>query len=539
MKNILFIVPPHLTYDNFIHPREYHAKVSVKKDGKTYGNIVTEIPLGCLALSAYAKQQCDVHTDIIDFSVVLNQHDDFLYDNFETFFQDHLKSINSVPDIICISTLFIAAYKSSVSIAKCCRELFPNSIIILGGGVPTNRYEQYFVDCDCIDAVCYGEGELPLAGLLMNNNFDHQSWITPDKLLRGISPVLSFVENLDNIPLCDYSIINLQDYSNPAMSSWSSADATNMHIHYMSSRGCIHNCTFCSSSTVHGHFMRQHTLHRVKSDFEYFKSIGIKTVIFQDDHVLYNKDRFKEMLCYMKDLELFPIFQNGMALYALDRDILQILKDMGTEQISLAIESGSEKVLKHIMHKPLNHKIITRVVNDCKEIGLCTNANIILGLPGENKQDIQDSIDFLKTLSVNWFIILNFYPLMGTKLYDICVKNKYISGEFDNGDYRHPVVNTEDFTADYIKKRMYEVNLELNFINNYDFKVKNYKVALQGFLNAIRARPDHALAHYYVAKCYEGLGQNESSALYMNKTKDILHSNDFWTAIFQQYNIIL
>ena len=46
---ILFIVPPHLSFSNFINPPEHGAQIYVKKDGHTYGNVITEPYLGCLS----------------------------------------------------------------------------------------------------------------------------------------------------------------------------------------------------------------------------------------------------------------------------------------------------------------------------------------------------------------------------------------------------------------------------------------------------------------------------------------------------------
>ena len=62
----------------------------------------------------------------------------------------------------------------------------------------------------------------------------------------------------------------------------------------------------------------------------------------------------------------------------------------------------------------------------------------------------------------------------------------------------------------------YILNLELNFVENSDFRLGNYEMALKGFENAIRAKNDHALAYYYAAKCCEKLGDSEKAQRYMN-----------------------
>ena len=56
----------------------------------------------------------------------------------------------------------------------------------------------------------------------------------------------------------------------------------------------------------------------------------------------------------VKELQLTAVFQNGLALYALDRKTLEAFKSAGVNQLLLSVESGSARVLKEIMHKPLS-----------------------------------------------------------------------------------------------------------------------------------------------------------------------------------------
>ena len=531
---ILFIVPPNITFDKFIHPPEHNSRIIIKKDGKTYGNVITEISLGCLAMSSYIKRyEPSIKTELIDFGVILNKLDSFTYYNFEDLFFDYLSKVKETPDIICITSLFMQVYNSTLEIAKRCRKLWKSSTIVLGGGVPTNLYQRIFKECDDIDGICFGEGEIALLSLVQNGDFRNSSWTTKDQQ----TPQYNFIQNLDEIPLYDYGLINVEDYNN-SVTTCNPALNCVKSIQYMTSRGCIHKCTFCSSHSIHGNKMRYHSIKRIKKDLDYFKSINIKTVVFQDDNILSNKSRFKEILQYLQKLQLLPFFQNGLSIHLMDKKILQLLKDVGTQEIILPIESGSDKVLKQIMKKPLNCAIIKRVVNDCNELGLYTNANIIIGLPGETKEDIEDSIKFLKTLSVNWYHIFNFSPLVGSYLYQICIDNGYIKKDISYmDDYKTPIVNTENFDSKYIEQKMYEMNLELNFIYNYDYINHQYDRALIGFKNAIKAKPTHALAYYFINKCYKQLNKPKLAYKYMELCKQ--YQDDFWKSVFNKYGIII
>jgi tetratricopeptide (TPR) repeat protein len=138
--------------------------------------------------------------------------------------------------------------------------------------------------------------------------------------------------------------------------------------------------------------------------------------------------------------------------------------------------------------------------------------------------------------------MLNFAPLMGSELFDICIEKKYIPNNKESkmmSDFRHPIVDTEDFTPGYIKDKSYEINLYLNFIHNSDFMVGDYKTALKGFLNVIRAKSTHALAHYYIYKCYQNLGEQDIANNHLNECKNILKNDTFWKDVFEKYNITI
>ncbi len=544
MNKILFIVPPHIKFDDFINP-SYNARTVIKKYGN-YGSVLTDMPLGVLSLSAYVKKHTAAETMLIDFNIVLNKLECFEFCSFAEFFRDVLSApewADYCPGIICISALFTPSYQNVLDIAQCCRDIFPSAVIVTGGGVPTNMYNEIFRNSACFDSLCYGEGEKPLLGLVeADDKFRHleenPSWITRRKVENGQSFQHDFIENLDEIPFYDYGICETDEYGlNPAITAYASIDEKKQNFHVMTSRGCTHHCCFCSSHTVHGRRMRYHSISRVREDFIRLRDqYGAKTIVFQDDHLMANKQRALEIIDIVNELQMTAVFQNGLALYALDRKMLEALKSAGVNQLLLSIESGSSRVLKEIMHKPLNLSIVKRVADDCRELGIYTNANILIGLPGETKNDIEDTRSFLKTVDANWFLIFCANPLIGSEMYDICKKKNYLKGDFIGSDYKKAVVETEDFTAEYIQEMAYILNLELNFVENGDFRLGDYKMALKGFENAIRAKSDHAIAFYYAAQCYKKLGDTEKAQRYIN-TARMASEKPFWRKYLDMFNI--
>ena len=544
MEKILFIVPPHLKFDSFINPA-FNAR-AVHKNGKYYGSVLTDMPLSVLALSAYVKKYIKVETRLIDFNIALNSVENFAFSSFGAFFENVLQSWKEyAPTIIGISALFTPSYQNALQIARCCRAIFPKAIIIGGGAVPTNMYNDIYRDSQDFDALCYGEGEKPLLNLLKADNKSQYfqqspSWITREKLNTKYKFEFDFIANLDEIPFLDYDISNSDEYAlNPAITAYNGGvNEKSKNFHIMTSRGCPHRCSFCSSHTVHGRAMRYYSVDRVKEDFTRLKEqYGARTFIFQDDHLMGDKKRALKIINLLPELGVEVVFQNSLALYALDRNMLEAIRNAGVRQLVLSVESGSDRVLKEVMHKPLNLSIIKRVSDDCRVLGIYTNVNVLIGLPGETKQDIEDARAFLKTINANWYLIFCATPLVGSEMYDICKANNYLTDDYSGCDYKQAAISTEDFTAQYIQEMAYFLNLELNFVQNSDFRLGHFDVALKGFESAIRAKSDHAFAYAYAAKCYTHLGDLEKAKRYSEIAETIVQENIFWKNYLEKFNL--
>ena len=549
MERILFIVPPHLRYEDFMRPKQDVR--TVVKSGGDFGNVATDMPLGPMSLSSYLKAHAEVDVRLADFNVLLAKRDSFPYASFAEYFMDALSApewMEFDPTIIGISALFNPSYKSILDFANIGKELFPSALMIGGGGIPTNQYRHIFEDCDTYDALCYGEGENPMLKLVQapdKRQFLETSpaWVTARKAKNTAMPAQALVtlqptgktialpfkpesdiiEDVDAIPPWDYTLTNVEDYDqNPAVVAYAPTGKKGRIFHIMTSRGCPYFCDFCSSWTVHGRAMRYNSMDRVKRDFTELKhKYGATTFVFQDDHLMGDKKRAMEIFRFTAELGMKGVFQNGLLIEALDREMLEAIRPIA-DHLVLPVESGSQRVLHDIMHKPLRLATVPRVVRDCRELGIYPTCNILIGNVGKDKktgkaicetrQDIEDGRNFLKNQALaSWYIILIATPLAGTEMYDVCVENNYLQGDPRYSEFKKANVETPEFSRDYIQDAMYDLNLDLNFVCNADMRLGNYAVALKGFLNVIRAKDDHAFAHHYAALCYGQLGQGEQS----------------------------
>ena len=166
-KNILFINVPHISFNSFIDPY-YNAKSIRKADGKLYGNVLTDMPLGLLSLSSYIKHtaKCTPSISLIDFNTELIAVSEFPFQSYYEYFKNYLNEIVDDYDIIGVSSLFSTSYQSLIELGDALREKWPNKIILAGGPVPSGSYREIFRDTKSYDALCYGEAEKPLLELI-------------------------------------------------------------------------------------------------------------------------------------------------------------------------------------------------------------------------------------------------------------------------------------------------------------------------------------------------------------------------------------
>lgn len=536
MNKVLFIVPPNIPFSDFINPP---GNVKTDTRGRrNYGSVITDMPLGVMSLSAYLKKHMDLETRLVDFNVLLNRVKEFSYESFSEFFIDELRKQQAYfPDVVGVSALFTPAFRSLIDIGKVSRSLFPNATILAGGAVPTNMGQEIYQESNCFDGLCYGEGERPLLRVLKANDRKAQlerdrSWITGRKIFGNFELDLIGLEgSLDEIPQFDYSLLDREGYRlNPTIISYTSISPEDKEksIQVMTTRGCNFHCCFCASHTVHGRKVRAQSLERVREELTGHRNDGIRTIVFQDDHFMADKERAYKVLEMMHELGLNAFFPNSLALYALDRKMLEALKRIGVNQLVLSVESGSERVLKEIMHKPLNLDIVRRVASDSRDLGIYSDVNVLIGLPGETRRDIEDARAFLKTVYANWFRINVATPLVGSEMFDVCRKNGYLKGDILDCNYKRAIVETPDFTLGEIQDMAYLLNLDLNFATNSDMRLGNFETALLGFQNALRVKPDHAFAYHFGAECYSRLGNEPMARSFSQEADKIFRENKSW-----------
>lgn len=570
MDRILFIAPPHIKAEDFLTPR-YNMRTAVRQSGVRFGAVLTDMPLGPLSISSYLKGQLGntkVDVRVLDLNVSLNlvQRWEWHTGSFADFIRHELehgrdratgqKWTDFNPNFVGVSVLFSPSYDNFLDCIRVSRQIFPKATLMGGGGVPTVVYGKVFNDCPEMDVIGFAECEKPFAELLTAKNRskfleESTNWVTRSKrhFPRDWFKT-NYVYDLDEIPGFDYDIVNVSDYMlNPALANYGNVYSKEANVHYMTSRGCPYHCNFCASHKVNGRTMRYHSLERVRKDLNRIRyELGAKTVVIQDDNFMgmgeEGRARALSIVNIIGEVGLSVVFQNSLTLFALKPPFLEAMKQNGVKQLVLAVESGSARVLREIMHKPLKLEYVQQVATDCRKLGIYTECNILIGNLHETEQDIKDCRDFITSekCQADWYKILIATPLVGSEFYEDAVKENLIpAGGLVNLDFKAANISTPELPRERVLYWQYRLNLEVNFIRNHnwrlgelaikqgDFKAAEllYRKALLGFHNSVDGKPDHLFGHHYCSLCYYRLGETEKAEYHRNQA--IQASQDpFW-----------
>lgn len=191
-------------------------------------------------------------------------------------------------------------------------------------------------------------------------------------------------------------------------------------------RGCPAQCTFCLwPQTLSGHPWRKRSSDAVAREMAKAKEYWpyVKEFFFDDDTFNIQKARTIELCEKLKPLGLTWSCTSRVTT---DYETLKAMRDAGCRLLIVGYESGNPQVLKNIK-KGATVERAREFTRDCHRLGLLIHGDFILGLPGETRETIRETIRFAKQLDVETIQVSLAHAYPGTELYDFAAKNGFIT----------------------------------------------------------------------------------------------------------------
>ena len=389
-------------------------------------------PLGPLYLASYLKEKGH---KIIFIDSVVEAHKKITKINEEISirgltFDEIIGRITPDVDLIGISNLFSFAFPVVSELTRKIKESFPKIKIVLGGA-HASALPKLCLEQSSADFVVIGEGEVT-AGKLADylegkgkgkiKTIDGLAYRNKKSII--INPKKEYIANLDILPFPARDLVNWEKYYSideahgPTKKRWTPI---------LSSRGCPFECTFCTSKLWDRKYRARSAKNVVDEIEECIKKYKIMEFHFEDENMTMNRERIKD-ICRMiikKGLQISWQTPNGIRASVTDHETLNLMKKSGCYHITVAPESGSERVLNEIIKKHQNLNKVTEVVKHASKIGLKTAAYFVIGLPGETINDVNLSIKYackLAKAGLDEVAFSNFIPLPGSYLFEVLKK---------------------------------------------------------------------------------------------------------------------
>lgn len=380
------------------------------------------------------------------------------------------------PDVVGIRCLTIG--KDSLhAAAKTIKDWDPRCFVISGGPYATDDPESVLRG-DAIDCVVVGEGEVTAAELigrlLAQKPIDDVAGIAyrrGGRVLRSAPRPL--ISDLDDLPLPDYSLVDLDVFSNRFLTF--SSKISQPHANIMTTRGCPYQCAYCHN--ILGKRFRTRSPENVFAEIRHLHDrYGLTDFQVIDDIFNLDLGRAKRIcdLLIGSGMKLTLSFPNALRGDRVDRELIDKMAAAGTKFVSYAVETASPRLQK-LIQKNLDLDKTFQAIEETAKAGIITRGFFMLGFPTETEAELLQTIEFAKASSLcgATFFTVVYFP--GTGLYDMARALGYFRD--DGYDVRRDYVQVGDGPYDFSLETLR--NLKMKAIREFAFTRERIENALR------------------------------------------------------------
>lgn len=342
------------------------------------------------------------------------------------------------PDIVGITSMFTAQRKNMHAVAELTKQAAPNAHVIVGGAHPTAAPESVLADPN-IDVVVLGEGDNSIIPLLQTletgvplDPLDGIAFRAPDGTFR-INHKTQQIVDLDELPFPARHLFPIEKYFATRMKH--SGTFAGRALSMITSRGCQYRCNFCTAFKVFTRIPRMRSVANIMAELRsLIAEYGIDEIWFEDDQFIAKQRHTIELLDALAELNLKFDTPNGISSWLLSETIIQKMKRAGCFRINLALESGNQEVLDHIINKPVKLADVPKLVKLIRREGMEIISFLVVGNISKDRietlEEIRDSFRFCRKIgSIPHVSYLQAYP--GSEVLEVAERKGYLIPGFD------------------------------------------------------------------------------------------------------------
>jgi anaerobic magnesium-protoporphyrin IX monomethyl ester cyclase len=326
-----------------------------------------------------------------------------------------LKKIKDFKPDLLFFTITTYMFHDTISWIKYLKK--KTSLPVAVGGLHLSHFPEETMTYKDIDYGFLGEVDKSLPLFLENIKKNKELKDVPGLIFRKNNKIIK-TENpkptldVDSLPFPDRSMIPNEKY-------FSFISKKKNYTGIITSFGCPYSCIFCEQ---HKPIYRHRSAKNVADEIEEcIKKYGVKEIEVFDPVFTLNKERViklcKEII--KRKLKIALVVRTRPDL--VDKELLKWMARAGVKRIYYGIESGSEKILKNIK-KDTNKKVIRKAIKETKQAGITAFGYFMIGCPGETEETIKETVNFAKSLDLDYAQFSKLSTLPGTELYELLKK---------------------------------------------------------------------------------------------------------------------
>jgi hopanoid biosynthesis associated radical SAM protein HpnJ len=317
------------------------------------------------------------------------------------------------------------SFSADVKVAAALKELNPKLKIGMIGAKVAVEPDATLNASRVIDFVARNEFDFTIKEVAEGRNFDRiagLSWRNADDIIVH-NDDRAVLENMDSLPFV--TPVYKRDL---VIENYFGGYLKHPYISFYTGRGCKSRCTFCLwPQTIGGHHYRTRSVGNVIEELVWAQKAfpQVKEFFFDDDTLTDNLPRVEALA---REIGKLGIVWSCNAKANVPRSTLKVLKDNGLRLLLVGYESGNQKIL-HNIKKGMRIDVARRFAKDCRELGIVTHGTFILGLPGETKETIEETIRFAVEINPHTIQVSLAAPYPGTFLHKQALENHWLVDE--------------------------------------------------------------------------------------------------------------
>ena len=335
---------------------------------------------------------------------------------------DHFREVLAErdPDVVGV-TMMSVDYNPTRTAAAIAKEVKPEVVTVIGGPHVTIALEDS-LRMPHVDYLVTQEGEVTFPKLLRQIEGGTPP---PDRVLRGEPP------DLESIPFADRDLF-LEEwrkwgYDQQSPEAPFVSELPPPFVTTIAGRGCIYNCSYCQPAErqIFGRQVRRRSVANVMAELTALRDrYQFNSFMFHDDCLTEDRD-WVIAFCQAYKAGGFtqPFFcQSRADIIVKHPDMVRLMADAGLKGYFIGFESGNDRVLK-FLRKGTTRAINLQAAKICRENGIASWANYMMGIPTETNKEVMDTISMLKEMDPDYYSPAFYTPHPGSDLFDYCLEN--------------------------------------------------------------------------------------------------------------------